>query len=319
MSRRPLVHATSPFARVLALSIVLAACTDRGEQQRAAADSDLARDLALVQSTAAAQPIFRDSALTNAPERRAEGPRSPAPLSSPAPRTTVRREVADARPRRQPVARPRAERPSSSRPTRAAATPPPEPRGATPQPAAPSEVPGASDGGAVGAGAVLAARTDARVCTRTNLPGDRITATLSESVRGVNGAEIPAGSKVVLEVVSIEGAEPPANGQVGVRATSVAIGDASYPASGSGTMSGPLERTPGARSASSDRKKVIGGAIAGAILGQMIGKDTRSTVIGAAAGAAAGTAAAKMGDRGESCLAAGTPIRITLDEAVVLH
>jgi hypothetical protein len=51
----------------------------------------------------------------------------------------------------------------------------------------------------------------------------------------------------------------------------------------------------------------------------MMGKDTRSTVIGAAAGAAAGTAAAKMGDRGESCLAAGTALRITLDEALVLH
>jgi outer membrane lipoprotein SlyB len=84
-------------------------------------------------------------------------------------------------------------------------------------------------------------------------------------------------------------------------------------------MTGPLQAVQSARSASSDRKKVIGGAIAGAILGQMIGKDTRSTVIGAAAGAAAGTAAAKMGDKGEACLAAGTPIRIRLDEAVVMR
>lgn len=307
----------TPLARALAVATGLTACADRGAEQRAAADSDLARDLALVQSATAPQPVFRDTALTNAPDRRAGVPTRPALVARPAPRPTRRTELADTRSRPEPVARPRAERPTS-RQTRVVETPP-ESRQQTPQAAAPSEVAGASGGAAIGAGAVLAARTDARVCTRSNLPGDRITATLSESVRGANGAEIPAGSTVVLEVTSIEGAEPPANGQVTVRATSVAIGDASYPASGSGTMTGALERAPGARSASSDRKKVIGGAIAGAILGQMIGKDTRSTVIGAAAGAAAGTAAAKMGDRGESCLAAGTPIRITLDDAVVIH
>ena len=166
---------------------------------------------------------------------------------------------------------------------------------------------------------MLAASSNARVCTRSNLPGDRITATVNEPVRGTNGAEIPAGAKVVLEVTSINAGDPPAEGHVTFRVTSVAVGDESYPASGSATASGSLERAQAARNASADRKKVIGGAIAGAILGQMMGKDTRSTVIGAAAGAAAGTAAAKMGASGESCLAAGVPVRIALDEAVVLH
>jgi hypothetical protein len=166
---------------------------------------------------------------------------------------------------------------------------------------------------------VLAATSNARVCTRSNLPGDKITATVNAPVRGTNGAEIPAGSKVVLEVTSISPTEPPEEGQVAFRVTSVAVGDESYQASGSSVATGRFERAASARNAASDRKKVIGGAIAGAILGQMMGKDTRSTVIGAAAGAAAGTAAAKMGDRGESCLAAGTPLRITLDEAVVMR
>jgi hypothetical protein len=178
---------------------------------------------------------------------------------------------------------------------------------------------GESRSGSIGAGTVLAASSNARVCTRSNLPGDPITATVNAPVRGTNGAEIPAGAKVVLEVASIDGAEPPAEGQVVFRVTSVAIGDESYPASGGATARGPLERVAAPRNAASDRKKVIGGAIAGAILGQMMGKDTRSTVIGAAAGAAAGTAAARMGDKGESCLPAGTALRITLDEAVVVR
>jgi hypothetical protein len=173
--------------------------------------------------------------------------------------------------------------------------------------------------GGIGAGTVLAATSDARVCTRSNLPGDRITATVNERIQGANGAEIPAGSQVVLEVVSINTDDSGDEGQVVFRAHSVAIGDDSYPASGGATATGRFERSQGPRNASSDKKKVIGGAIAGAILGQMMGKDTRSTVIGAAAGAAAGTAAAKMGDRGERCLPLGTALRITLDEAVVLH
>jgi hypothetical protein len=314
MSRRS--HPRSAAgARAIALSVLLAACADRNGEQRSAADSDLAHDLALVQSTATSQAIFRDTALTNAPERRTEGPTPPAPVTRPVPRPTPRRQAS---PTPQRTARPAPPR-ESPRLRRVAKAPPPEPARPVedPTPAAERREAGAGSAGAIGAGSVLVATSNARVCTRSNLPGDRITATVNEPVRGTNGAEIPAGSKVVLEVASIDAAEPPANGQVVVRATSVAIGDESYPASGGGTMAGPLERTPGARSASSDRKKVVGGAIAGAILGQMMGRDTRSTVIGAAAGAAAGTAAAKMGDQGEACLAAGTPIRIVLDEAVV--
>jgi hypothetical protein len=289
----------------LALFGLIAACD--AKDQRAAADSALARDLALVQSSAGPQPIFRDTALTNAP-----APRTPAP------RPVREREVAAAGTRLRQVARPAPER-RTRRPARVAEVSPPEPEEAPPQPAQTVERPGEAAAGVIGAGAVLAATSNARICTRSNLPGDKITATVSSPVRGTNGAEIPAGSKVVLEVASINAAEPPANGEVVFRVTSVAIGEDSYPASGDATATGPLERVQAPRDAASDRKKVIGGAIAGAILGQMMGKDTRSTVIGAAAGAAAGTAAAKMGDKSESCLAAGTPVRITLEDAVVLH
>jgi Glycine zipper 2TM domain len=295
----------------LLVSAFLAACADGNTDQQAPADAALARDLALVRSAAMAQPIFRDTALTDAP--------APGGVSAPegrSARPAREREVAaNTRPRERTR---QVEQRESRRPTRVAEVPPPEPKEPAPQPAQ-TERAEQSAAGAIGAGAVLAATSNARVCTRSNLPGDRITATVNAPVRGTNGAEIPAGAKVVLEVASINASDSSDEGQVVFRVNSIAIGDESYPASGGATASGPLEQVQTPRNASSDRKKVIGGALAGAILGQMMGKDTRSTVIGAAAGAAAGTAAAKMGDRGEACLAAGSSVRITLDEAVVLH
>jgi hypothetical protein len=313
---RPFLARRLAPAVALLVAALIAACDRRSADEHALADSALARDLALVQSAAAVQPIFRDTALTNAPPNgEAAAPRALA--TRPAERPARQRDVTTRqRTRQQPRAVPQHEPP---RPTRVVETPPREPRESAPQPAPPTERGGESGAAAIGAGTVLAATSNARVCMRSNLPGDRVTATVIAPVRGTNAAEIPAGATVVLEVVSVATGDSSAAGQVVFRVTSVAIGDESYPASGGATATGPLERVAGARNASSDKKKVIGGAIAGAILGQMMGKDTRSTVIGAAAGAAAGTAAAKMGDRGETCLAAGAPVRISLDEAVVLH
>jgi hypothetical protein len=312
MLRAPFTGRSAPVRAGL-IAITLAACADRGADDQALDDSALARDLALVRSAAAPQAIFRDTALTSepAPHAVSSEPRVPA-----AGRTRPREAATSSRPQRQ--ASPVAQR-EIRRPTRVAEVPPPEPERQAPQPTESTQRLGGSATGAIGAGAVLAATSNARVCTRSNLPGDRITATVNAPIRGTNGAEIPAGAKVVLEVVSVTAGDPGEEGQAVFRVHSVAIGDESYPASGSATARGQLERVQAPRNASSDKKKVIGGAIAGAILGQMIGKDTRSTVIGAAAGAAAGTAAAKMGDRGESCLAAGAPMRITLEDAVVLH
>jgi YmgG-like glycine-zipper protein len=315
MLRAFLAGRTAPLGALL-VSTLLAACADHGADQQALADSALARDLALVQSAAAPQPIFRDTALTNAPAPRSERAPPREPAARPVARPTRERAVATTP--RQRRAQPVRQR-ETRRPTRVAEVPPPQSEEAVPQPAQSAERSGESGAGAIGAGTVLAASSNARVCTRSNLPGDRITATVNAPVRGTNGAEIPAGAKVVLEVVSVNAGDSSDDGQVVFRVNSVAIGDESYPASGGATASGSFERVAGPRNASSDRKKVIGGAIAGAILGQMMGKDTRSTVIGAAAGAAAGTAAAKMGDRGESCLAAGASLRISLDEEVVLH
>lgn len=300
----------APVGALVIIS-VLAACSDRAAERRAQADADLARDLALVQTTSTAQPIFRDTAITDAPAAR-PATRRPTPVVRPATRVAPPREVTRSRQPDRPT------RQRETRPREVVEVPPPQPDQPAAQPAVDAPSPGESRSGSIGAGAVLTATSNARVCTRSSRPGDPITATVNTPVYGSNGAEIPAGAKVVLELTSISG-EPPDEGTAVFRVTSVAVGDESYPASGGVTATGQLERAASPRNAASDRKKVIGGAIAGAILGQMMGKDTRSTVIGAAAGAAAGTAAAKMGDRGEACLPAGTALRITLDQAVVMR
>ena len=307
---RPFIIDRRAPLRALLVSTVVAACAGGDADQQSRADSALARDLALVQSATTAQPIFRDTALTATPAPRAaetpEAPRRARPLPRPARRT------------RAPEQTRAVPRPEPRRPTRVAEVQPPELEIPAPLPAQSIDRSGEAARGRIGAGTVLTATSNARICTRSNLPGDRISATVSAPVRGSNGAEIPAGSKVILEVASISATES-GEGHVSFRVHALDIGDESYPTSGSAAANGQLERVQGPRSASSDRKKVIGGAIAGAILGQTMGKDTRSTVIGAAAGAAAGTAAAKMGGSGETCLAAGAPLRVTLEEAVLLQ
>ena len=61
--------------------------------------------------------------------------------------------------------------------------------------------------GSIGAGAVLSATSNARVCTRSSRPGDPITATVTSPVYGANGAEIsdvakptPKGTQVLVKV-----------------------------------------------------------------------------------------------------------------------
>jgi outer membrane biosynthesis protein TonB len=296
-----------PRLGALALAIALAACS-RGDEA-ARADSALARDLALANQQPTQAPyVFQDTAPAppQAPEHRPAAPRP-----TPAPARTARRET--------PRPTPTPKRP----PTVVARRPQPVERAPrpTPEPAPAREAPAPAPGpsrGTIGAGTSLALATDAAVCTMSNRVGDKLTATLRESVRGANGAVIPAGSTAVLEVASIETGDPPENSRVTLRLRAVDVNGESYDARGSGSASGGAEAQPYGRNKAADQKKVIGGAVAGAILGQVLGRDTRSTVIGAAAGAAAGTVAAKRSGAVQGCFPAGAAVRVTLDESVAI-
>lgn len=268
---------------------VTSACSDRGAQSLA--DSELARDLALV-NQAPAYPQFADSAESSAPE-----PRRVEPQPQPERRVTRRTSTT---PRVAPTV---VERPRPADPDPVVERPAPAP--------APHRAPG------FGAGTSFGVSTTSPVCT-TNRPGDKIVGTLDHAVTGDHGAYIPAGTTVVLEVASVTPGDTPDQSGLSLRLRSIVIDDRVVEVPSTVTIVSALERREIPRTTGADRKKVIGGAIAGAVIGQVIGRDTRSTVIGAAAGTAAGAAAAAASRKYDACLPAGSQVRVTTSQQITL-
>ena len=168
-----------------------------------------------------------------------------------------------------------------------------------------------SRSGLIPAGTALNLRANSEICTNTNKVGDRFTATVNESVVGSNGATIPAGSTVTLEVTRLKRSENMNDAIVMEFAVqSVEVSGKSYPLNASVTTAS-VDRVRNS-SKSNDAKKVVAGAAIGAIAGQILGKNTKSTVIGAAAGAAAGAGAAAATANYEGCVRPGGNIVVTL-------
>jgi hypothetical protein len=166
--------------------------------------------------------------------------------------------------------------------------------------------------GTVAAGTTITLSSGDRICTNTHKPGDKFTATVTDAVMGSNGAVIPAGSKAVVQVTSVDksaNANDPAT--IGLLVQQIVIDGKAYPVDAT-IASAQVERER-TTSTGNDAKKVIGGAVAGAILGRILGKDTKSTVIGAATGAAAGTAVAMGTADYAGCIPAGGTIAIKLN------
>ena len=224
------------------------------------------------------------------PTPRPEPPRA----SAPRPRPTPRRENPPARVAQVPrEPTPRAEEP------------------------APTPVPAAAAAGVIGAGSRIGMTINGRVCTNTALAGDKFTATVTSATVGSNGAMIPAGSTVVLEVASVDRADPVENSRIEFRVRAIDVNGSARPADGDVATLASLEKAQS--SGSNEKTKVIGGAVAGAVLGQIFGRSTKSTVIGAAAGAAAGTAAAHASRSTYACLPEGSPLRLTLSQDLVMR
>jgi hypothetical protein len=274
----------TPYASLAVVLVFASAIACSGDSKGALnSDSTLQRDLTnAANALPAAQPDLRDV------------PQTP-PVQTPA----QRRPAPTRPPQTPPVA-----------PPPAAVTPP----AAIPAPtataaAAPAPAVGARRG-TVAAGTNLSLAVDQKVCTSAK-PGDKLMATLTEGVVGNNGALIPSGSRVVVEVASVaqgSGGDLP---KMTFRATTLIMGSDRYPVVGDATPTDTLEKVR-AEGQMSDKKKVAGGAIAGALIGQVIGKNTKGTVVGAAAGAAAGAVAAKAGAKYEGCLNQNSHIRLVL-------
>ena len=284
-------------------------------------DSSLKRDLTLAQGPAGDVSFGDTLPVAGAAAESAASEPQPSPGAPPRAARRVERPAArPASPPRPTVPR---EPPGAALP-RAAEAAPREPARApvdTPAPAAPptprSTDPSGRGGRAIGAGTVLAFTTQARICTATNAPGDKIVATLDAPATGSSGFTLPAGTKAVLELATVErdaGGDPTG---LTFRVRNLDDGSVAYQAAGDVTTADSLRRSRSNRNPAGDRRKVVGGAVLGAVLGQVLGKDTKGTVIGAAAGGAIGAAGAARGARYEACLPAGAKVQLRLSAPIV--
>jgi hypothetical protein len=295
-------RAVGSWVTLATLISYAAACGDRGAQSKAETDSALARDLALASQQPTAQPTFQDTAV--APTPKPAPAQEKAPVPQPRSRSPRRPEPRAEVPR--PVAPPPSTQTPVVQPTQIAQAPTPA------SAAAPAR-------GEIGTGTGFGLTSGAKVCTNTNRPGDKIVATLNSAVTGSNGAVIPAGSTIVLEVASTNAGQNGDGAQIAFRIRSLVINEKTYEVNGDVSTMSPLEKTKIANAdPNAEKKKVVGGAIAGAILGQMIGHNTKGTIIGAAAGAATGAAISRSGESYEGCLPAGSALRITLNSPILM-
>jgi hypothetical protein len=281
----------APFVIVAALAFSACSVSDSKSDTSLAADTALNRDLQMANRDSAAQPQLNDVPATPAAE-------TPAPAAAPA-RTTPK-----------PVATKPAPRPTTKTPeptTRTTASGNTETRNA-PGTAA------SSGGGAVGtiaSGSSLSLRSNSRVCTNTYTVGQTFSATVANSVSGTNGASIPSGATVSLEVTQLKRSEN-ANDKIVMEfaVRSVSFGGRTYPVTGT-VANADVERVRN-QPKSKDAQKVAAGAAIGAIAGQILGKNTKSTIIGAAAGAAGGAATAAATANYEGCVPDGGSIAVNL-------
>lgn len=177
---------------------------------------------------------------------------------------------------------------------------------------------GESAMGTISAGTSLSLTSNARVCTNTNKVGDKVTASVAQTVSGSNGVVIPAGSPVTLEITQLKRSEN-VNDKIvmGFVVRSVSVNGRSYnmPA----TVTYAQVENVKEEAKGKNAKKVVTGAAAGAILGQVLGKDAKGTIIGAAAGAAAGAAGAAATANTEGCVPQGGSFTVSLSDAVQIH
>jgi hypothetical protein len=288
-------HVRIPLALCAALAASACTVKDSKSDSTLARDTALNRDLALAGQDTSIQPQLRDvpaapAATTPAPAPAASAPRSTTPATRP---STSGRTTTPAR--TTPATTTTASGNTVTRNTTGSSS--------------------SSAGGSVGtiaSGTTLALRSSSRVCTNTYTVGQSFNATTTSAVSGTNGATIPAGATVKLEVTQLKRSEN-INDKIVMEfaVRSVSFGGRTYNVQGS-VADADVERVRN-QPQSKDVQKVVGGAVLGAIAGQILGKSTKSTVVGAAAGAAAGAGVAAGTSNYEGCLPDGGNVTVTLN------
>jgi hypothetical protein len=275
---------------VLSVALVFSACTvsEKSKSDTSlATDTALNKDLQLAGRDTASQPALKDVPTTPV----VAAPTPPMRTST----STSRAKPAPPKPR--PAATPTTTTTASGNTE-------------TRNPTGTAATSGGGAAGTIAAGTSLTLRSNERICTNTNHVGQTFTATLANSVTGSNGASIPAGATVTLEVTTLKRSEN-ANDKIVMEfaVRSVNFGGKSYPVSAS-VADAQVDRVKGP---SKDAQKVAIGAGIGAIAGQILGRSTKGTIIGAAAGAAAGAGVAAGTANYDGCVPDGGNIVVTLN------
>jgi hypothetical protein len=283
--------AGAPFALAAALSLSACTVSDSKSDTSLARDTALSRDLQMAGRDTTVQPQLQDVPATPA----AEAP-------APAPTRTTPRDPARTATRPKPAPTPA--KPAAPEVTASGNT-------VTRNTGAAAANAGGGAVGTIPSGSSLSLKSNARVCTNTYTVGQTFTASLASAVTGSNGASIPAGADVTLEVTNLKRSEN-VNDKIVMEfaVKSVSFGGKTYPLSGT-VANADVERVRN-QPKSKDAQKVATGAVVGAIAGQIFGKSTKSTIIGAAAGAAAGGAVAGATSNYEGCVPEGGAIAVDL-------
>lgn len=136
---------------------------------------------------------------------------------------------------------------------------------------------------------------------------DRVEARVSRDVRVRDAVAIPAGSRAVGTVVSVErGGKFKDKARLGIRFNTLVLSDGTRIPISTDTIYRE-GNAPGRDSAS----KMTGAAVGGAIIGAIIGGG-KGAAIGGAVGAGAGAAAQASAERSQAGLYAGEPITVRL-------
>ncbi len=163
-------------------------------------------------------------------------------------------------------------------------------------------------------GTAISAKFDAGISSRTHKAGQKLTGTVSASVKDKTGrVVIPAGSKVHLTIAAIHESENKSDktGKLVLTPTRIVIAGVSYSLSGTATA---LDRTLKDRKTNAgDLAKVGAGVGAGALLGTAVsGGSTKGAVIGGVAGGAVGTQRAIETQDRDVVVPSGSRLKVTL-------
>lgn len=299
----------------VAVALALGAC-DRPSPRAATADSLLSRDLTLAAAThgITAAPLLGDTA------GRTDGPVALTKLSAP---PIARSQLSPATPTvivrsTPPVAVPAAPADTPSLPAGTLAIATPVPHGVNFDAAAGQAV--AASAGSTGGsgnnelafGTVIMGRSNGQICARANRPGDRLVITTTTDSFSPDGARLPAGSQIVVEMTA-----PEAGSEFAFRAKSVQVDSALLPIYGTVRVDSPTPTSRTVEKEGTRKQSTLGTAVKGAIFGALLG-GRKGAIIGAAGAVAAGAVVDRRNSVSERCLPSGVSLSVVLSAPLVL-